>query len=111
VILTILSGLTLYWNDSVGFSSAWLSSGPGRTYGIGAVLAIITGVLGMAVNIPTTKRLAAIMAAARESGGPPSAGQAAEIQRLQARLTLATNIAAVLLVLAASTMAVARYVP
>ena len=30
-LLTVLSGLALYWNDSAGFSSAWMSSGPART--------------------------------------------------------------------------------
>ena len=47
----------------------------------------------------------------RTSGGPPSAEQAAEMQRLQGRLAGAMKVAAVLVVAAAALMAVARYMP
>jgi uncharacterized membrane protein len=109
--LTILSGLGLYWNDSAGFTSAWLGSGPGRTFGLGAVLAIVTLILGMSVNAPAAAKLGKIGAAVKAAGGPPSAEQAAEMQRLQARLGMAAVVAATLLVLATAAMAVARYVP
>jgi uncharacterized membrane protein len=110
-ILTILSGLGLYWHDSAGFSSAWLGSGPGRTFGLGAVLAIVTMILGMSVNAPTAAKLGTLGAAVKAAGGPPSSDQAAEMQRLQARLGKAAVAAAVLLLLATAAMAVARYVP
>ena len=110
-VVTILSGLTLYWNDSAGFSSAWLGSGPGRTFGLGAVLGIITAAIGATVNAPCGKKIGLLVTAIRVSGGPPSPEQSAEIQRLQARLTTATRVAAALLILATAAMAVARYVP
>src|SRR3954466_12244525 len=56
-ILTILSGIGLYWFDSAGFRSDWLGSGPGRVFGLGGVLAIVAAALGMAVNSPTARRL------------------------------------------------------
>jgi hypothetical protein len=65
----------------------------------------------MAINSPTAKRLAALAGAIRAAGGPPTAEQAATMQRLQARLRAAMNAAAVLLLLATAAMAVARYVP
>ena len=38
---------------------AWLRSGPGLTYTVGAIAAIATVVLGSVVNIPTARRLGA----------------------------------------------------
>ena len=111
VMLTVLSGLTLYWSDSAGFTSAWMKSGPARTFGAGGVLAIIVAIMGMAINAPTAKKLSALGEAVRAAGGPPSAEQAAEMQRLQGRLAGAMKMAAVLVVATAALMAVARYVP
>jgi uncharacterized membrane protein len=111
VILTILSGIALYWNDSMGFSSQWMSTGPGMTFAFGGALGIIVAILGMAVNAPTAKRMGALLAAVQASGGPPSADQAAETQRLQARLLTAMRAAAILLLLATTAMSVARYMP
>src|SRR5919108_4541374 len=44
--LTILAGFILYWIDSDGFTSAWMSSGAGRGFGIGAVFALSRLVFG-----------------------------------------------------------------
>ena len=110
-IFTILSGVGLYWNNSAGFSSAWLGSGPGRTFGLGAVFAILTMIIGMTVNSPTAKKLGDLVAAAKAAGGPPSAEVQAEMQRLQVRLGKSAVAAAVLLTCAAAAMSVARYVP
>jgi uncharacterized membrane protein len=110
-ILTIVSGIGLYWVDSAGFRSAWLGSGPGRVFGLGGTLAIVAAILGVVVNFPTARRLTALAAAVHGSGRSPTPEEAAEIQRLQARLAWATTVAAGLLVLATLAMAVARYVP
>jgi uncharacterized membrane protein len=110
-IVTILSGVGLYWVDSSGFQSAWLGSGPGRVFGLGGALAIVAAILGMAVNLPAARRLTALAAGIQAAGRPPAPVEAAEMQRLQARLGRATMIAAALLVLATLAMAVARYVP
>jgi hypothetical protein len=111
VILTILSGLALFWNDSAGFSTQWMASGPGKTFAFGGAMGIIVAILGGAVNAPTAARLGALGAEIKAAGGPPSAAQAAEIQRLQARLTNAMRAASVFLTLALIAMAVARYMP
>lgn len=110
-ILTILSGLALYWSDSAGFSSAWMHSGPGRTFGLGGGLALIAAIGGMAVNAPAGRRLGAIGAQIKAQGGPPTAEQQAEMQRLQQRMTTTLRTAAVLLLIATLAMAVARYMP
>lgn len=109
-ILTVLSGLALYWHDSAGFSSAaWLGSGPGRTFGLGAVFAFIGVGIGMGVNARAAKQLGALTAGIQAAGRPPSPDETATIQRLQDRLSKAGVVVAVLLLLAAAAMAVARY--
>jgi hypothetical protein len=109
-ILTVLSGLALYWHDSAGFSSSdWLASGPGRTFGLGAVLAFIGIGIGMGVNSRAARQLGALMASIQASGRPPLPDETAAIQRLQDRLAKGGVATAVLLLLAAAAMAVARY--
>jgi uncharacterized membrane protein len=109
-ILTVISGVCLYWRDSRGFTSEWMHSPSGSVFGIGAALAIVSLVLGMTINSPTAKRMGAIAAAIQTAGGPPSPEQAAELQRLQRRMYLASLESAALLLLATTAMAAARYV-
>jgi hypothetical protein len=109
--ITLLSGAALAWHNAGPLGFRWFSVGPGRVYGLGAVLAFIATLLGMAVNAPAARRMGAITHRALAGGGPPSAEDQLELRRLQTRLTNASNVAAVLLVLALLAMAVARYVP
>jgi uncharacterized membrane protein len=111
MILTLLSGIGLYSRASGGFSNAWMQSGPGMTFGIGGALALIGGLIGMFVVAPTTKRAGALAGAIQGGGKPPSPEQQAEMQRLQARAGTYSALAAGLLVLATTAMAVARYIP
>ena len=109
--LTILSGLTLYWLDVKAFGAAWTHTGPGRTFAAGGALAILTAIVGVVVNVPASKKLGIIMSSIHASGGPPSAEQAAELERLQNRLYRAGQAVAVLILLAVICMGVARYIP
>ena len=111
-ILTVLSGIGLYWRASSGFTNReWLASGTGMTFGIGAVLAILSLLLGAAVIAPTAKRAAALGGAIAAGGKPPTPEQAAEMGRLQAKLGMLGSLGAVMLVLTTGAMAIARYVP
>ncbi len=110
-LLIIISGGALMWLDAAGSAGAWMRSGTGQTFSLGAALAIVGAIIGGAVNTPVGRRLGAIVAGARARGGAPDADELAEIQRLQGRLARATTWVAVLLVLATIAMAVARYVP
>jgi hypothetical protein len=65
----------------------------------------------MAVNSPTARQLATIMAGAQAAGRPPSADERATIARHQARLSSVSKVTSIMLVLATMLMAVARYVP
>jgi uncharacterized membrane protein len=111
MVVTLLSGLGLYWRDSAGFQSAWLGSGAGKTFGLGAVVAFGASILGMAVNMPTGRRLAEIISRLQSAGRPPTPEEQATLAALQARLGRASVVAAVLLVIATLLMAIARYVP
>ena len=110
-LVTVASGIWLMAIASGGAMGAWMRSGPGRTFGIGGALAILTLVVGMSINIPATNRMAAINKGAAARGGPPTPAEAAELERLQRRVGIGTRIVSVLLVLATAAMAVARYVP
>lgn len=110
-ILTVLSGIGLYWRDSGGFKGPWMHSGSGVVFGFGGLLAILVVVLGMAVVNPSAKRMGEMAASMRGSGGPPAPEQIAEMQALQVRMARFTGLVAVLLLIATGAMAVARYVP
>jgi uncharacterized membrane protein len=108
--VTLLSGAGLAWHNAAGQGFRWFSVGPGRVFGLGAVLAVLATFIGMTINTPTARRIGAILGRL-QTGGSPSPEELAEIRRLQTRLARATNTVAVLLVLALIAMAVARYVP
>ena len=111
-VITVLSGVTLFWYDSVGFSSdQWMHSPPGLAFSVGGTIGIIVALIGMVVNAPAARQLGALGAAVRASGGPASAAQEAEMARLQGRLAGSMKVTAILLVIAAVAMAVARYLP
>ena len=86
-----------------------MKTGMGRTVGAGAAFAILAMIVGMIVNPPAVQRMGQIAAAAAQRGGPPSPEETAEIQRLQKRMGSANVFVAILLTLAVSAMAVARY--
>src|SRR3954451_11977348 len=108
--LTMLSGLALYMRDSGGLQWAWISSGQGTAFTIGALAAILGAILGFGVTAPAAARMAGLAQRLQVAGGaPPAADQAAELAVLQARVGLLTRITALLLVVAAAAMATARY--
>lgn len=108
-ILTVLSGIALFWRDSGGFQGIWMRSGTGAMFGLGGLLGLVSAAIGSGVTAPIGRRLGVIAAGAQARGGP-SAEEAAEMQRLQARLAGVSSLVAVLLLLATAAMATARYV-
>ena len=103
--LTILAGFILYWIDSDGFTSAWMSSGAGRGFGIGAAFALVGLVFGIQVG-RVTKSMAQLGA---QMQGKPSAEQMQQMGALRKQQLTYSNVNAVLLVLAVIFMAIARY--
>ena len=105
--LTILAGFILYWIDSDGFTSAWMSSGAGRGFGIGAAFALIGFVFGILIG-RTTKAMAQLGAQLSQQG-KPSPEQMSQMQSLRKQQAAYSNISAATLILAVVFMAIARY--
>ena len=108
-IVAILSGGYLYWIASGGLRSAWLHSWTGSIYTLGAVASLIAAFIGIGINIPTANRIGALAATLHSSGAQPTAEQSKILSGLALRVARGTRAVAVLLAIAAATMAVARY--
>ncbi|MGD8278873.1 MAG: hypothetical protein PVH00_12630 [Gemmatimonadota bacterium] len=109
-VLTVLSGLYLYWRVSGGFEPEWMGSAAGMTYGIGAVAALIALGLGLGILRPAMLKAAALGQSV--AGAPPEERDRAlaAAQALRARAGAVGQVIAVLLAIAVITMAIARYV-
>jgi uncharacterized membrane protein len=109
--LTILSGLRLLAIDSAGFAAGYFASRTGRTFAISAGAAIIAAVLSFGVAQPAIIRAGAMAASL---GASADAGErerlTAQLNRLRRRGTIASALAVGFGLLAASGMAIARYV-
>lgn len=109
-ILTMLSGLWLYWRVSVGFSPEYMRSGPGMVYGTGGALAILAFMIGIIVVRPAMTKVAALSQAAMSAEPGDREAIGAKAQALRMRGAKAGEIVAWLLFLATVAMAVGRYV-
>jgi uncharacterized membrane protein len=108
MLLTVLSGFTLYGRMVAATHGAWARTAPGLAYGLGGLSAILGALVGMLVSGSAARRMAAIGQRAAQAGGP-STDEQAEMERLQRRMLLGSRLVAVFLVLAAAAMAVGRY--
>jgi uncharacterized membrane protein len=108
MLLTVLSGFTLYGRIVAATHGAWAGTPPGIAYGVGGLAAILGALVGMLVSGPAARRMAAIGQNSAQAGGP-SAEQQAEIGRLQGRMVLGSRLVAGFLAVAAGLMAIARY--
>jgi hypothetical protein len=110
-VLTILSGLELYRRVSGGFATAWISSRPGMTITIGAVVSLVAFTIGMSVLRPSAKRMGPLVQRAQQlPEGPDRDAALADVGRLRRRTALGGRWVAGLLAIAVIGMAVARYV-
>jgi uncharacterized membrane protein len=105
-ILTVLAGGFLYWRDSQGFTSLWMSAGPGVGFGIGAVSALIGFVFGITLG-QLNKKMALIGSQIKEGGPTPE--QLVQMQKIQDQLKVVSPINAGSLIIAVVFMAIARY--
>jgi len=110
-LLAVLSGARLLWINSAGFDGSYMDTGPGRTFSLGGAAAIIALLLQVFVSRPAGVKLGAI--AAQLAGSPPANERerlSAEADRLRRRNMMATLAAVTFGLLAATAMAIARYV-
>jgi hypothetical protein len=109
-VLSVLSGLSLYYIASGGFTNtAYLASGAGKTFGLGAIFALLAILTGIVFTSPAAKRASTI--AASLAGKPPTPEQAAQMQAAQKQIGMTSALAALFILLAICAMAVARYIP
>jgi uncharacterized membrane protein len=107
-ITAVFAGAILYWIDSNGFTSAWMSSGPGIGFGVSAVFALLGLIVGVFQN-RNSNALAQLGGQIQSQGGPPSPEQAARLQSLGKALATGGTLNATFLILATVGMAIARY--
>jgi uncharacterized membrane protein len=108
--LTILSGVRLLWIASAGFDSGYFATGSGRTFGFSGVAALISFVLLVGVARPAAVRAGGISATLTAAPETERERLVAELDRLRRRGATATMVALGFGILAASGMAIARYV-
>lgn len=99
-ILTVLSGLVLYWFYSGHFSMDYVRSWEGMALSIGALAGLAAFFEGGVVTGPTVKKIGALAAEMQAAGGPPKPEQVSQMQTLQAKLDRATALSAVFLAVA-----------
>lgn len=108
--VNILAGLWLLWRLSGGFQPAFMRSGTGVTFSLGAAAAIVALLIGLVVARPAMMQSGALVERAAQAPAPERETLLASAQRLRARGATAGQVVAVLLVLAVAAMALARYV-
>jgi len=109
-VLTLLSGLTMYWLVSGGLSQAWMSSNHGVAITAGGIGGILAAILGGAVTGRASKRLGALMQEIQASGGQPTAEQQARLQSLKGTVRRGSLAGAFCILIALIGMALARAV-
>jgi uncharacterized membrane protein len=102
-VLTILSGLRLWWIIG-GRTMHYWQHRSGHVYLVSGVLAIVGFLLAMFVSRPAAVRMGALARSA-----PSDEGGRRELASLQRRATVSGYVAMILLIVAAAGMAVARY--
>jgi uncharacterized membrane protein len=108
-VLTLLSGLVMYYKVSDGFNSDWMGSSQGIVLSIGVVAGILAVGHGGSTIGQATSKLKALAQELAANQAPPTPEQAAEMQRLQTYMGVHTRIAFGLMVVAVIGMAAARY--
>ena len=102
---SVLAGAILYWIDSQGLTSAWMKSGAGTGFTIGAVFAL----LGFAFGILVGRANKSMVQLSTQMQGKPSPEQLSQMQSMQKRQGTFTTLSNIGLILAVVFMAIARY--
>jgi uncharacterized membrane protein len=108
-MLTLLSGIYLYWRLSAGFSAAYMTTPAGATYLIGGSAAILAFAIAASIVRSAMLRAAELTQAGMAAAPPERAAAMGQAQALRARAEAAQQWVAWLLVVAILAMAVARY--
>lgn len=109
-ILTILSGIYLYWRVSAGFDNDYMKSGPGHAYALGGLISILAFVIGLTITRPSMMKSMALIQSAASAPAEERGAIMARAEGLRTRAAKWGVVVAWMLVLAIVAMAVGRYV-
>ncbi len=107
--LTVLSGALLIWQLTGGQLLSYASTGPGLGFTLGSVAGIVVYFIGMFGVNPRAIKLAKIGQEVQAAGGPPTAAQGAELQKLDKEMSVLDLADFILVALSLALMASARY--
>ena len=107
--LTVLAGTLLIWKVSSGLNADWMGSRHGIILSTGALMAIISYLIGLTVNRPVIAKISNLGKAIALQGAPPSPEQLGQLMSLRKKLFLATNVIAFLLVITIIAMSLLHY--
>ena len=109
-MITVLAGIYLFYRVSAGFDPIYMGSGPGMTYSIGGLTAVIALIVGAtAVRAPMEKALTL----GQSLSSTPEADRGAlmnQINTLRQKGAGAARIVAILIMITVFCMAIGRYV-
>ncbi len=108
-ILSVLSGLVMYW-ELFEFRLNTLSSGYGLMLTLGAIAGFIGFLTGYFMQNRTTKKMKKLSLSIAATGEPPSPEQQAELKSLSETVSRGSQITSVFLALALLGMSIAQYV-
>lgn len=110
--LAILAGFALYGIDSATSAGVFARSATGKVLGLGALFAIVAAGFAGAMSQPAGNKLNALserLAEAQRTGAANPSDILGQVEALRTRISRGLTISAVLLLLSATTMAIARY--
>lgn len=108
-VITMLAGLRLLWLISHGYSAAFFSTRTGMTYATGTVVSIVAFTIFLTVNRPALDRIGTLQAQMAQAAEAERAPLMAQINALRERTATGSRAIAFLLIIAAITMAIGRY--
>ena len=108
-LLSLISGLSLFYKVSGGFNPIWIRTGSGIGFTIGAVSGIFAFLVGGFAMQRATIRLRVALKEESTSEKKPNPGLESKIAQLRRSLNIIELLDFILLSLAMATMATARY--
>ena len=109
-ILTVLTGLWLYWRFTAGLDEEVILSPGGLAFGIGGVCGLLAMILGGAILGRGFARIAALGERVTAVPEAERATHVQEIEALRKRLSVAGKLILLLMVLALVLMAIGHYI-
>ena len=100
IVVAAITGVYLFWHNSIGQQGHWDTSAAGTTFGIGALFGLAAaGVFG-ALTTPVFRSMVRLSDEIAAAGGPPTAEQGARMMALRNRSLLVGRVNAGLLLVA-----------